>query len=86
MIPKNCASGAEMRAALLVSESFRAQLPEAIKVPVFGQQSISLVFAAERCGLGVEHQFPNCVPLSDAFGEALRIASVGARGHCAPRS
>lgn len=86
MIPKTWASGAGMHAAPLVSEPFRAQLPKAIKVPVFGQQSIDSVFAAERCDLGVEHQIPNCVPLSDAFGEELRIAGGGAQDHCARRS
>ena len=57
-----------MHAALLVSEPFRAQLPEPIEVPVFGQVAIDLVFAAERYDQGVEYQISNCVPLSDGFG------------------
>ena len=58
-----------MHAALLVAEPFRAQLPGAVKVPVLGQEAIDPVFAAERYGLGVEHQISNCVPLSGGFGE-----------------
>lgn len=75
-----------MHAALVVSEPFRAQLPEPIEVPVFGQGAIDPAFAAERYDQGVEQQVSNCAPLSDGFGEELRIAGSRAQDRCARRN